>query len=96
MAVIKKPLITEKTTRAGEKLGHYAFVVDKRAAKPEIVAEIQKMYNVEVEGISTMVYRGKRKSRFTKSGTIEGKKANFKKAVVKLKSGQAIDFFESI
>lgn len=96
MAVVKKPLITEKTTKLGEKLGQYAFVVDKKAKKPEIIAEIEKMYNVEVEAISTMVYRGKRKSRFTKSGLIEGKKPNFKKALVKLKDGQGIDFFESI
>lgn len=96
MGVIKKPLITEKTTKLGEKLNQFAFVVDKKAGKTEIIAEIQKLYNVEVANISTMVYAGKRKSRFTKSGLIEGKKPNFKKAIVKLKDGQTIDFFESI
>ena len=43
-----------------------------------------------------MVYMGKRKTRNTKSGIVEGKKPNFKKAIVKLKEGQSIDFFESI
>lgn len=96
MSVVKKPLITEKTTKLGEKLGQYAFVVDKKAKKPEIIAELQKLYNVEITDISTMYYMGKRKSRYTKAGLIEGKKPNFKKAVVKLKEGQSIDFFESI
>lgn len=96
MSVVKKPLITEKTTKMGEKLGQYAFVVDKKAKKPEIIAELQKLYNVEITAISTMLYMGKRKTRFTKAGVIEGKKPNFKKAVIKLKEGQSIDFFESI
>jgi large subunit ribosomal protein L23 len=96
MSVVKKPLITEKTTKLGDKLGQYAFVVDKKAKKPEIIAELKSLYNVEVINISTMVYMGKRKTRNTKSGLIEGKKPNFKKAIVKLKEGQSIDFFESI
>jgi large subunit ribosomal protein L23 len=96
MSVVKKPLITEKTTKMGEKLGQYAFVVDKKAKKPEIIAELQKLYNVEITAISTMLYMGKRKTRFTKAGVIAGKKPNFKKAVIKLKEGQSIDFFESI
>jgi len=96
MSVVKKPLITEKTTKMGEKLGQYAFVVDKKAKKPEIIAELQQLYNVEITAISTMLYMGKRKTRFTKAGVIAGKKPNFKKAVIKLKEGQSIDFFESI
>jgi len=46
--------------------------------------------------VNTILVRGKRKSRFTKSGVINGKKPNYKKAIVHLKEGQKIDFFENI
>jgi large subunit ribosomal protein L23 len=82
MAVVVKPLITEKSTQLSEKLNQYVFIVDKKATKPQIIAEIEDMYGVNVEGISTMLYRGK--------------KPNFKKAVITLKENQEIDFFESI
>ncbi|MFT4521714.1 MAG: large subunit ribosomal protein L23 [Bacteroidia bacterium] len=96
MAVIVKPLITEKSNTASEKLNKFVFIVDVDATKPEIVSEVEKMYGVEVTRVNTMVYRGKRKFRLTKTGAINGKKSNFKKAVVSLKDDQSIDFFESI
>lgn len=96
MGVVVKPLITEKSNMLAEKLNQYAFIVDVKASKPEIISEIQEMYGVEVTDISTMVYRGKRKFRFTKSGVQNGKKSNFKKAIVSLKEDQEIDFFESV
>ena len=51
--VIRRPLITEKATRALE-LNQYTFEVDHRAAKPEIKAAIEKMFDVRVLGVSTM------------------------------------------
>ncbi|MCB0733296.1 MAG: 50S ribosomal protein L23 [Flavobacteriales bacterium] len=96
MGVIVKPLITEKSNRLAENLNQYAFVVDKDASKPQIIKEVEEMYGVNVENISTMIYRGKRKFRFTKSGFVNGKKPNFKKAIVSLKDDQTIDFFESV
>jgi len=68
MAVLVKPLITEKMSLLSESKGQYGFVVDVASTKPEIKAEIEKMYNVEVEKIRTLVVSGKRKTRFTKSG----------------------------
>jgi large subunit ribosomal protein L23 len=96
MSVIVKPLITEKTNQLSERLNQYAFVVEVKASKPEIIAEVEKLYNVEVDGISTMLYRGKRRTRFSKGGVIKGKKSNFKKAIVTLKNGAEIDFFENV
>jgi large subunit ribosomal protein L23 len=96
MSILKKPIITEKMTKAGEKLGMYGFVVDKNANKIEIKNAIEKMYNVTVENVNTMRYYGKMKSRFTKTGTITGSKGVFKKAVVTLKKGETIDFYSSI
>lgn len=96
MGVLVKPLITEKMSLLAEQKNQYGFQVDLRATKPEIKAEIEKMYNVEVDRIRTLVVQGKRKSRFTKSGVVNGKTSNYKKAIVSLKDGATIDFYESI
>jgi large subunit ribosomal protein L23 len=96
MSVLKKPLITEKSTVASEKRGQYGFMVEKTATKPEIIRAIESMYGVNVTDISTMIYAGKAKSRSTKKGLFNGRKPSFKKAFVKLKDGQTIDFFQNI
>jgi large subunit ribosomal protein L23 len=96
MSTLKKPLITEKSTLLGEKLNQYGFIVEKTATKPQIIKDIETMYSVNVTGISTMRYAGKTKSRFTKKGLFAGRKPAFKKAIVTLKDGQVIDFFQNI
>jgi large subunit ribosomal protein L23 len=96
MSILKKPIITEKMTKAGEKLGVYGFVVDKTANKIQIKNEIEKMYSVTVERVNTMKYYGKLKSRFTKTGAVTGSKGVFKKALVTLKKGETIDFYSNI
>lgn len=96
MNIIKKPVITEKMTAIGEKLNRYGFIVDKRANKLQIKGAIQELYGVQVAGVNTMNYDGKRKSRFTKTGVIAGKTNAFKKAVVTLAEGETIDFFSNI
>lgn len=96
MSILKKPLITEKSTAAGEKRGQIGFLVNPDATKPEIKKAIEDMYKVNVTGISTMNYAGKSKSRFTKKGFFAGKKPAFKKAFVTLKEGQQIDFFQNV
>jgi large subunit ribosomal protein L23 len=73
-------------TAAGEKLGHYGFI--KQA--------VEKMYSVNVTSVNTMKYYGKKKSRFTKGGLIEGRKNVVKKAIVTLQEGETIDFYSSI
>ena len=86
--VIRRPLITEKATRAIE-LCHYSFEVDHRAAKPDIKAAIEKMFDVKVVGISTM--NPPRKSR--RVGRFAGKRTQVKKAVVRLAEGNTIQLF---
>ena len=54
------------------------------------------MYKVSVESVNTMYYSGKRKSRYTRSGVINGKQPAYKKAIVTLKEGDEIDFFTNI
>ncbi|MFI5220970.1 MAG: 50S ribosomal protein L23 [Bacteroidia bacterium] len=96
MNVLVKPLITEKFTAVNEKLGQAGFIVDKHATKDEIKRAVEKMYSVNVTGISTMIYSGKTKTRFTRKGFFAGKKSGFKKAIVTLKEGQKIDFFQNV
>jgi large subunit ribosomal protein L23 len=86
--VIRKPLITEKATRALE-LNQYTFEVDHRAAKPDIKAAVEAMFEVKVVGVSTM--NPPRRSR--RVGRFAGKRAQVKKAVVRLAEGSAIQLF---
>ncbi len=86
--VIRRPLITEKATKALE-LNQYTFEVDHRAAKPDIKAAVEKMFDVRVVGVSTMnpPRRTRRVCRFS------GKRAQVKKAVVRLAEGNSIQLF---
>ena len=97
MAFIIKPLVTEKMTKITDKQpNRYGFVVRPEANKLEIKKEVESLYNVTVVDVNTINYSGKRKSRYTKSGIINGKQAAFKKAIVALKEGETIDFFSNI
>ena len=97
MGIIIKPIVTEKQTAVTEKMpNRFGFRVSPDANKLEIKKAVEEMYNVSVESVNTMNYSGKRKSRYTKSGIINGKQAAYKKAIVTLKEGEDIDFFSNI
>ena len=96
MTVIIKPIITEKMTHLGEKLNRYGFMVDRRANKLQIQQAIKDLYGVDVTSVNTMVFSGKNKSRFTKSGVISGRTNTYKKAIVTLAKGETIDFYSNI
>jgi large subunit ribosomal protein L23 len=96
MKIIIKPIVTEKMTELGEKLNRYGFVVDKRANKLQIKDAVEELYNVTVKEVNTMVYGGKTKSRYTKSGVITGRTNSYKKAIVTLADGETIDFYSNI
>ncbi len=96
MNILKKPLITEKMSKAGDKLGHYGFIVDNKANKIQIRQAIEKMYNVTVERVNTMCIPGKIRTRQTKNGMTKGTTGAYKKAVVTLKKGETIDFYSNI
>ena len=85
MAVIIKPLVTEKMTAMTEKM-----------PKLEIKKEVEALYNVKGVDVNTMKYQGKSKSRYTRSGLLKGRTNAFKKAVVTLKDGDTIDFYSNI
>lgn len=97
MGIIIKPIVTEKQTKVTEKFpNRVGFRVSPDANKLEIKKAIQELYGVSVVKVNTANYDGKRKSRYTKSGVINGKESAFKKAIVTLKDGEQIDFFKNI
>lgn len=96
MSILIKPIVTEKMTGQAESLNRYGFVVAKNADKKQIKNAVESLYNVNVTAVNTMIYGGKNKSRFTKSGVISGRTNAFKKAVVTLAQGEAIDFYSNI
>jgi large subunit ribosomal protein L23 len=84
--VIVSPLVTEKATRLNE-LSQVTFRVALDATKPEIKAAVERLFSVTVEGVNTVVMKGKTK-RFRGR---EGRRSDWKKAIVKLQAGQSID-----
>ena len=90
--IIKRPLITEKTSIQKELYNQLTFEVDRRANRIEIKRAIETTFNVRVSGVKTVQVTGKIKQR----GRITGKRRNWKKAIVRLMPGERIDFFEGV
>jgi large subunit ribosomal protein L23 len=87
--VIKRPIVTEKSTAAAEQFNQYVFEVDLGANKHQIRDAVQEAFGVNVIDVRTAVFAGKRK-RF---GRTLGKRSNWKKAVVTLREGESIEIF---
>jgi len=89
--IIRRPIITEQSMdQVAER--KYTFEVAKGANKIEIKKAIEEIFKVEVEKVTTINYIGKPK----RQGVFVGKRADWKKAVVKLKEGsKTIELFES-
>jgi len=97
MSILKRPIITEKTAAYLERnLQKYGFEVAMKADKAQIKKEIERLYEVEVENVNTMIVRGKIRRRYSKKGIVTGKSSNYKKAIVTLKPGFEIDFYKHI
>ena len=90
--VIQRPVVTEKSNIAREEGNLATFAVDPRANKHEIRQAIEELFHVEVLDVRTM--RQPRKSR--RIGRHSGRRAEWKKAIVRLAKGQSIEFFEGI
>lgn len=91
-AVLVRPVVSEKTYQLMD-AGTYVFIVDPRATKVEIRAEVEQSFGVHVTKVNTLVRKGKRR-RNRKSNTF-GLRPNTKRAFVTLASGDRIDLFES-
>ncbi len=89
--VIRRPLITEKSTML-QGVGKYTFEVAIDANKQQIREAVEKAFNVKVDTVNTVTMKGKIK----RMGRNLGRTKDWKKAVVTLKSGEKIEFFEGV
>ncbi len=86
--ILIRPKITERTTDLMAE-GKYVFIVDKRANKIQIADAVEEIFKVKVEKVNTVNVKGKTK----RMGRTQGKRPNYKKAIVKLAPGETIEFF---
>ena len=91
-AIIRRPLLTEKSNIAREEENLATFAVDPRANKHEIRRAVEELFDVEVLEVRTM--RQPRKKR--RVGKHMGNRPEWKKAIVRLAEGQSIEFFEGV
>jgi large subunit ribosomal protein L23 len=88
--IIRRPLITEKSTRQKEENHQYVFEVHRDANKIEIQFAVERLFKVKVLQVRTSNLLGKEK----RLGRRFGKRPDWKKAIVTLKEGDRIEFFE--
>ena len=89
LQIIKKPLVSEKNAMHAEQ-GSYAFRVDLKANKADVKKAVEKAFGVKVDSVRTMICRG----RFFRKQMQIGAPKPWKKALVKLKTGEKISLFE--
>ena len=90
--VLKRPIVTEKTSSQVSDFHRYTFEVDKRANKHLVKEAVEEAFNVEVIAVNIMNVRGK----IRRHGRQTGRTRDWKKAVVTLMPGQSIEFFEGV
>lgn len=87
--ILIRPIVTEKSTALMEQ-GKYTFRVPLAATKIQIRQAMEQIFKVKVQAVNTMRYEGKLK----RMGRTQGRRSDWKKAVVTLKPGEAIELFE--
>ena len=90
--IIKKPLVSEKGQRLKEAANQITFEVATDANKIEIRQAVEKIFNVRVASVRTLITRGKER----RVGRRIGRQSNWKKAVVTLRQGENIELFEGV
>ena len=90
--IVKKLLVTEKSTVAREDSNKYIFEVDRKANKVEIGRAVEKLFKVKVVDVHVINVLGKKK----RMGKILGQKSSWKKAIVTLTAGNRIDVIEGV
>lgn len=87
--ILIRPIVTEKSTALMEQ-GKYTFRVPLASTKIQIRQAVEQIFKVKVQAVNTMRYEGKLK----RMGRTQGRRSDWKKAVVTLKPGEAIELFE--
>ena len=89
--ILKRPLVTEKSTIQKANLNEYLFEVDRHATKLQIKEAVEKIFNVKVLKVNTLIQHGK----YKRVGNSQNLTKKWKKANVRLKEGQRIEFYEA-
>ena len=89
MSILLAPHVSEKSTRIADRHNQITFRVRTDARKFEIKRAVEKMFNVEVESVSVLNVKGKRKGSHARN---RGRRSDWRKAYVRLKPGHDIDF----
>ncbi|MGB7919745.1 MAG: 50S ribosomal protein L23 [Desulfobacterales bacterium] len=90
--IIIRPVVTEKTNIQKEAANQVTFEVDRKANRIEVRRAIERIFNVRVANVRTLQVRGK----FKRRGRVLGKRRDWKKAIVTLRPGERIEFFEGV
>jgi large subunit ribosomal protein L23 len=90
--IILRPLVTEKSLAQNSERNKVSFLVDIEANKPEIRAAVERIFAVKVIDINTVYLKGKWK----RTRMRDGKRPDQKKAIVTLREGDKIEFFEGL
>jgi large subunit ribosomal protein L23 len=90
--IVRKPIVTEKSSIMKDEGNQIVFEVDPRANKSEIKKAVEKLFKVTVLSVRTQNRLGKPK----RLGRTTGKRKDWKKAIVRIKEGQRVEFFEGV
>lgn len=94
--VLKRPIITERTTDLTP-LGQYVFEVDMKANKQQVKDAVQRVFDVTVEKVNVMVVKPKKRRVYrARNSAIFGTISGYKKAIVTIAPGETIDIFGDI
>ncbi|MBI5195417.1 MAG: 50S ribosomal protein L23 [Nitrospirae bacterium] len=90
--ILEAPMLTEKGTALKEADNKVIFKVAKEANKIEIKKAVEEIFKVKVDSVATINCKGKKK----RLGRFEGRRPDWKKAIVTLKKGEKLDFIEGV
>lgn len=90
--IIIMPLVSERSTGLRADQNKYVFEVDQKANKLQIKKAVEGLFKVKVERVTTMMMYGRPK----RLGRFEGRRSDWKKAIVKLRKGEIIELFETV
>ena len=93
--VLRRPIMTEKSSRQSAKLGQYAFEVASDATRTMVKDAVETMFDVTVAGVNILNTPAKR-GRRARSRRLLVRKVGFKKAIVTLAEGETLEIFEGV
>ena len=93
--VLRRPLVTEKSSRQSGKLSQYSFEVAPNATRTMVKDAVETLFDVTVAGVNILNTPSKR-GRRAKSRRLLVRKSGFKKAIVTLAEGQTLEIFEGV